>query len=324
MGRDERWFRRYFETAADQGAAPAAPEPTPEGADTRYAWPDGTDPEIASRYRDPVELARAKREGDAAVTRATQEAAQYRAELDQYRAEREAAEADALANRDPLREDLHQVIPDDLARNLSQRFERDPQGAYELAVEAERLYGPDLKNRVMAAWSQVDYHGAMTYFVSNLMTPVFDERFQSYEESLAERLGPTLAHATMQMSDAAVAQARSQAPDFDQYEERIEQMVDPARGGNPALIVDVMGDVQASADRLLQLRDLLWAQDERQKQLQAGQAPTATPEDAPRARPRQATISNGSAPRPSNEQEAYAAQVKASMKGVRARTLPGE
>lgn len=314
MRHRRKWF---YEANDDAGAGVAAPAAPQEGADDRYAWPEGTDPEIASRYRDPVELARAKREGDAAVTRATQEAAQYRAELDQYRAEREAAEADALANRDPLREDLHQVIPDDLARNLSQRFERDPQGAYELAVEAERLYGPDLKNRVMAAWSQVDYTSAMTYFVTGLVSPIFDERFQSYEESLAEQLGSTVAFARNQMVSSALQVARTKAPDFEEkYEDRIEELI----LAKPNFIADAMDDPEQMAQRLIDLRDWISAQDQRQALVDAA----ANPAPVAPARPRQATIGNGSAPRPSNEQEAYAAQIKASMKGVRARTLPGE
>lgn len=313
MGRDERWFRRFFETAADQGAV----EVPAEGVDDRYAWPEGTDPEIAGRYKDPVELARAKREQDATVTRATQEAAQYRAELDQYRAAQEAAEAEALASRDPLREDLHQVIPDDLARNLSQRFERDPQGAYELAVESERLYGPDLKNRVMAAWAQTDYSAAMTYFVTNLISPVLDERFQSYEEQLAERIGPTLAHATTQISDGALAEARRQVPDFKDYEQRIEQMINPDLGGNPALIADTIGDVQKMSDRLVFFRDSFAAQDMRLAQIQAAAAAGVAP--PPPVSPRQATIGNGNATRPSTPAEEYAATLKASMKGVKAR-----
>lgn len=292
---------------------PAAPA---EGVDERYAWPEGTDPEVAGRYKDPVELARAKREQDAAITRYSTEAAEARRELEEIRAQ----QAEDAANRpwqDPLAGNLPQQLDPALAGRLEMMFARDPQGAYELAAEATPGYGPELQNRVMAAWMATDPVSAMGYFLTQQITPMFDERFQSYEEQLAARLGPTLAHATTQMSDAAIATARSQAPDFGTYETRIEQMLE----ANPALIIDVMGNVAASADRLLQLRDLLWAQDERQKQLQAGLPATATAEEAPRARPRQATIGNGSAPRPSGSDEEYAALAKASMKGVKARSI---
>lgn len=312
MGRDEQWFRRFFETAADQGAAAVE-----EGVDDRYQWPDDVDPEIAGRYKTPAELARAKREGDAAVTRATQEAASARQELEAFRAEQETAQQQW---QDPLQSQLPQIVAPEMAQRLEVMFSRDPAGAYDLAAEAAPGYGTVLQSRIFNAWFQEDPVAALQHVMTPQWSNAMDERFQSYEDALIERLGPTLAHATTQVSESAVAQARTLAPDFGAYEERINQMLDAEQGGNPALIADVMGNVTATAERLVFLRDSLWAADERQKQVAAGQAATATVADAPKARPRQATIASGSAPRPGNDED-YAAQRKSEMKGVKPRAL---
>lgn len=314
MGRDERWFRRNF-AAGDEGGTAVV-----EGQDGGYQWPEGTDPEIAGRFKDPVALAAAKREQDATITRLTtaqkESAAEReaeRAELDELRAARDEA---AQVWEDPLRTGLPNGVDEQTQNRLVAMFQHDPAGAFDLAREAAPGYGPQLQNDIMQAWLQRDPVAAMNHLLVSSVSPILDERFQSFEDQLVAQLGPTLAHSTEQMSAAAVELAYSQAPDMADYQDRIEAMILE----NPALIADAIGNTKKSSERLLQMRDLLWAQDERAR-VAAGAKPSEEPaktaEKPLPARARQAVIAASDATAPDLVDDDYAKRM--SLKGVRGR-----
>jgi hypothetical protein len=257
------WLRRFlYESPADQGAG--------EGIDDlsgTYDWGDSSDAEYARRFPGgPQEMWKSLNETRGTLSQRAEEANRAAEELAQYKA-REAEEAETWS--DPL-EQLPDEVDDAAIRRLQRVFLDDPQRAYELAVDAAPGYGTVLQSQIMQAWQQRDPIAALHYVIDQRMNPVLDERFQSMQDELADRLGPTLAHTRDQMNVMAINMSRQIQPDIEQYEPRLSAALTEA----PNLLADVQGDPAKMAQRLVQMRDILYMEDERAKR--AGEETPAT------------------------------------------------
>lgn len=286
------------------------PAPTPpEGVDDRtggsgYDWGDQAETDYAKRFPGgPSEMYRSINEGTKVVTQLSA-AEQRAAELEEQLAEIEAERA-AEPWRDPLESLPADVLPEATVKRLEAVFARDPVQAWELAKEAAPGYGDVVQNMVMQAWLARDPIGAMRHFQNEMWNPVLDERFQSMEDVLAERLGPMVSHSIDEINNAAIMLSRNLAPDIGAYEDRIGQAI----VANPALLSDVSGNVQASAERLVQMRDMLWAAE--QRVAANGKKEEVDPEkvkkaDLPAVRPRQAAMGRSDVEGPALVDDDYA------------------
>lgn len=311
-----RWFRAYFRAAEDQGGAPA------EGVDDRtgggWDWGEQADQEFAKRFpAGPEAMWKAINEGTQKITTlsaAEQRAQELEAEIEELRA---AEEERGQQWEDPLSQLPNGVDEATMAR-LVAMFQHDPAGAYDLARSATPGYGSVLENQMLGAWMAKDPAAAMRHMIGAEISPVLDERFQSFEEILDQRLGPALSHTTQEISRSMVLLSRSMAPDIGEYEARIEAAI----LANPALIADVADDAQKGAERLLQLRDMIWAADQRAEAAKAAAGgdpkPTPTPGPAPRTT-RQATLSRSDEPPPARVDDDYAKKMTISPQRRRGR-----
>lgn len=304
MGRDERWFRLHFR--ADEGGgggAPAVEEGVDRGGNGGYDWGDQAETDYAKRFPGgPSEMFRSINEGTQKITQLSA-AEQRAADLEEQLAEIEA-ERDARPWEDPIAALPSGVIEEGTRLRLEAVFADNPAQALKLAQEASPGYGNALQTIVMQAWLARDPWAALQHVVNGFVEPVLQERFQSFEELMTERLGPTVAHSIDQMNQAAIFHSRALAPDIADYEPRIEELLT----NNPALIADVLGNVEKSADRLVQLRDLLAAADMRAAangKKTDDEAATKKVKEEP-ARPRQASMGRGDVEGPALVDDDYA------------------
>lgn len=306
-----RWFRAYFRAAEDQGGAPA------EGVDDRtgggWDWGEQADQEYAKRFPGgPSDMWKSINEGTQKITQLSaseQRAAELEAELEGFR---QAEEERSQQWEDPLSQ-LPNGVDDATMARLVAMFQHDPAGAYDLARSATPGYGSVLENQMLGAWMAKDPAGAMRHLIGAEISPVLDERFQSFEEILDQRLGPALSHTTQEISRSMVLLSRTMAPDIGEYEGRIEAAII----ANPALLGDVVDDAQKGAERLVQLRDMIWAADQRAA---AGKPPVEGPKPGPAARTaRQATIGRSDEPPPSRVDDDYAKKMTISPQRRRGR-----
>lgn len=316
MGRDERWFRRNFR--ADEGGEGGGTA-TEEGVDTSrsgFDWGEQADSEYAKRFPGgPEEMFRTINESRKVIGAHGTEKQQLEAELERLRTEREAEEE---VWEDPLTSGaLPSGVDPAVEARLVALFQHSPGDAYDLAQQAAPGYGPDLQNRMFVAWMNRDPVACFRHVMLGEVTPLMDERFQSFEDVLDERLGPALSHAVQQISGAGVLLSRSIAPDIKTYEPRIEEMI----VGNPALVADVTDDSQKMAERLVQLRDLLAAGDAR---IAAGKEPEVEPDEAtkkdlpaPRANARNAVLGASDAKGPDLGTADYAERMTLKQPGRR-------
>lgn len=300
-----RWYLRADEGG---GGAPVVEEGVDDRSGGAFDWGEQASEEYAKRFPGgPQEMWKAIGQGTQKITQLTQaeqRAQELEAELEEFRAQ--AAEREGQWE-DPLAQ-LPTGVDEATMAKLVAVFQTDPARAFDMAAQAAPGYGPGLQNQMFTAWLSRDPIAAMDHLVNSRISPVLDERFQSFEDQLSDRLGPTLAHSVEQMSTAAVLTSRTMAPDITQYEDRIEAAI----LGNPALIADVIGNVQQSAERLVQLRDMIWAADQRAAATKQaappveGEGGAKKEQQQPSRRPRQSTMSRSDAEAPQLVDDDYA------------------
>lgn len=254
------------EAAVDDTPAVDTPDVEPEAP--AYDWGDYKDEPWAQRYADPKALYEGKLEGDQTVTRQAQELADYKAKLAEYEATPEEPwtplqGTQAPANVDPV-----------FYGKVEQNYRLDPVGTFRELVQGGAEY---------ASYASLVYEaleGQLGKFqTQQLYLQIQQEQYEaSTEERIAQAIAefqstvqPVSQHVQMQIADVAIQAAKQAAPDFDDYIARISEAI----AKNPAYIADVRGDSAATTERMLQMRDMFWAADQRTALTAKPQTPAA-------------------------------------------------
>lgn len=294
---------RFLLRQDEGGGGGGAPPVVEEGVDGGYDWGEQADTDYAKRFPGgPSEMYRSINEGTQKITQLS--AAEQRAKDLEEELEAIRAEQAEQPWQDPIAALPSGVVEEGTRLRLEAVFAENPAQAFKLAQDAAPGYGSALQTIVMQAWLARDPVSAMTHLLNEKLEPVLAERFQSFEEMMTERLGPTVSHSIDQMNAAAIMHSRALAPDILDFEPRIEALIT----AKPGLFGDVAGDVEASAERLVQLRDMLWAADERAKAngKKTDDAAAVKKADLPPPRSRQASLGRGDIEGPALVDDDYA------------------
>jgi hypothetical protein len=266
------------EPAADP-ATPPDPAPTPPEAGTPPAS-DGPQPgetvaEWRARFADEQAMWQGFRSAEAELTRTKQEAAEYRRQLEQLQQQEQEYDEPV----DPLQA-LPIGISDELYDRIVASAQHDLPGTAKHIVENleefRRAYGPgmdEIAGQLMQGWAQRDYFAATRFQREQDRAAILAELRQEQQQVVA----PLTKAQTDQWVKQAHDLAGQKAPDLDEFKGQISQVVQ----ANPQWLAGTYGRPDLMAERILQIRDLLWAAREREKLTQAAAPQPAAPAAPP-------------------------------------------
>lgn len=145
---------------------------------------------------------------------------------------------------------------------VEQNYRMDPVGTFRELIQGgseysaytalvyEALEGQIGKFQTQQLYQQIERESYET---------TVEDRIQQALKEFQGQVTPAMQHVQMQIADVAIAAAKQQAPDFDEFMPRIVDAI----AKNPAYIADVRGDADATTERMLQMRDMFWAADQR-------------------------------------------------------------
>lgn len=272
-----------YEAAVDHGAAPDTgeqnPPPTPEPHDPREpndpgGQPPGIPPEQPAEPTPPggpvPEWQQYGFQDPEAMWRSYRELQNH---LAQTRSQQEPAEQQGPA-MPPMGFGTY-ASEEELEQLYQRASTRGAQGIIDVAkqvLEYSDYYGDEVVDYYTSAWMQVQPRAA----TAALWAQQWEQQHQQIQQSIA----PVQQHYTKTVVDAGEALVKAQAADWDQYAPRVGQAIMQ----NPSVRQQILAAQSAEqvATMLLQVRDMLWAADQRaahQRQAQPTGGLPATPQN---------------------------------------------
>lgn len=196
---------------------------------------------------------------------------------------------------------------------VEQNYRMDPVGTFRELVQGGPEYMAYTALVYEALEAQIGKFQTQQLYVSIQREIDSEAQQEAFDAKLQEAMGqlqPVSQHVQMQIADVAIAAARQEAPDFDDFMQRIVDAI----AKNPAYVADVRGDSAATTERMLQMRDMFWAADQRKALTES----TAEPKPAAKPTARRGVLAGSNAERPSDQSDREE-MLRASMK-LRPRT----
>jgi hypothetical protein len=176
---------------------------------------------ILGKFKDHDELGRGYQEAERAMRQAQEEAAQYRAQLEEFE---QAQQQPAAEPVDPWGY-LGTPLDEDTANQIYGKVLQDPQGTMEWAMhpDVQRQFGADIGDRVYATWLGIRPLAAQSWHANHVATTQRQEVEQLRNEWEQDKQREQEARAERDATSAR--EQLQQIPDFEQHRDRVVQLM---------------------------------------------------------------------------------------------------